>query len=170
MAIKPLEASEKLEYYEEWSDLKEVTDKSRRGAYNHTWLPKAEGKASLYVIGLKTDCPRKSLSVFGITFERNIVTPMTELGQMQVPVKTVVELTPNQLEALKVRLDDKTWEFFNSETGDYETFKGSDYVTFAKLPIKEYEKNTIDMYSLDEILSRELLKDELSTQVKKGKK
>ena len=177
MAYDPLSPVIEKENYEEWTDAKLATERDRRGAFKYSWLPKPSGKKKLYTIGLSGDCPRKNITMFGITFEKEIFKPITEPGQIPEPVQAVVELADNQVEAIRKRAEVLELEYLDvvqephplnpaftvTVAGDYKRFKVSDYLIIQELPIKKWDKNIISMYELQSMMSQQL---ELATSKK----
>ncbi|RME82484.1 MAG: hypothetical protein D6785_07800 [Planctomycetota bacterium] len=185
MAIDPIVPVMEREDYEGWTDLNLATERERRGAFKVTWLPEPSGKKALYAIGLKPSCPRKAITIFGITFEKEVFSPITEIGQLPEPVQVVVELAENQIEAIKKRAEVLEIDYLDvvqkphplnpafqvTEAGEWKKFKASEYITIRKLPLKKWDKNTISMYELQDLMAAEMMTgaDKSEKTDKKGK-
>ena len=183
MAYDPLMPVMKRDEYEEWEDLKFATERDRRGAFKYSWLPKPSGKKKLYVIGLKQDCPRKHLSIFGITFEKEIFSPVTEPGVLPEPVQAVVELADNQVEAIKKRAGVLEVEYLEvkqnphpmnpnfmvTESGEYKKFCPADYLIIREIPISKWDKTVISMYELNDLMAKAMEEKAMASEEPKSK-
>lgn len=180
MAIVPLESIKKETTYEPWKDLSLATERNARGVWKYSYLPEPEGDLSCYVIGLKKECPRKNITLFGLTFEKEIFKPITEQGQMPEPVMAVAKLAENQVEAIKKRASVTELEYFEvtqephpmnpqfniSVSLEGKTFKLIDYIIIRKLPISDWQENTISMYEMNELMAQGV-QQELPTRKEK---